>query len=131
MKKTTIHITCSNFWCKLREIKNNWWINHAAKTQFYADTSSYSTSSLQNIEFQYASLHTRFISSYQLQSPLYSVDGQTLFTDKTFILKLLVMKTITALLTHCLRFSDASYPTLNNKKVFFESSQFDFDNLGK
>jgi len=78
VKKAVFRLICSNLQRKLREIQNEWWTNHAEKTQLCADTGDY--------RGFYEALKAVYGPTHHVQSPLRSADGQALFTDKTSIL---------------------------------------------
>ena len=78
VKKAAFRHACSNLQHTLREIQNNWWIDLAERTQLCADTGDY--------RGFYEGLKKVYGPTIQVQSPLRSLDGQKLLTDKESIL---------------------------------------------
>ena len=77
-KKAFFRQVCSTVQRKLREIQNEWWDNLAWKTQMHADFGEYGSF--------YDCLKAVYGPTHQVQSPLRSLDGQDLLTDKASIL---------------------------------------------
>ena len=63
-------------------MQNDWWTGLAERTQWYADMGDMHTF--------YKALKAVYGPSHQIQAPLYSSDGSTLFTDKEAILQRLL-----------------------------------------
>lgn len=78
LKKGAFRLVCGNLQRKLRGIQNDWWTRIAERTQLCTDTRDY--------RGFYETLRAVYGPSYQVQSPLRSPYGQTLFTDKASIL---------------------------------------------
>ena len=77
VRRAAFHLICSILQHKLQEIQNEWWTNHAKRTQQYADLGDYGGF--------YKALKTVYGPTHQVQSPLCSADGQVLFSDKASI----------------------------------------------
>ena len=77
-KKAAFRLACKNLQVRLREMQNTWWNSLATKTQRCADIGDY--------RGFYEGLKVACGPSHQIQSPLRSADGHTLFTDKASIL---------------------------------------------
>ena len=77
-KKAAFRHSCSTLQRELRNLQNKWWIDLADTAQFCADTGA--------IRSFYECLKSVFGPRHMVQSPLRSLDGQTLHTDKTSIL---------------------------------------------
>ena len=77
-RRAAFHLICILFQCKLQEIQNEWWTNLTKRTQQYADRGDY-RGFCKALKAVYGLTHW-------VQSPLHSVDGQVLFTDKGCIL---------------------------------------------
>jgi len=77
-KKAAFRLACRNLQVRLREMQNLWWNSLATRTQWCADTGDY--------KGFYEGLKVACGPSHQIQSPLRSADGHTLFTDKASIM---------------------------------------------
>ena len=78
LKKKAFRCACNNLQRKLRDAKNTWWSELSREIQLYADTGNYR-------KF-YESLKAVYGPSHKTESPLRSLDGSTLLTDKSLIL---------------------------------------------
>ena len=78
LKRKAFRDVCSNLQRKLREIKNTWWSELSSEIQRYADSG--------NFRNFYEALKAVYGPSHKSVSPLRSLDGSMLLTDKTSIL---------------------------------------------
>ena len=78
LKKKAFRCACNNLQRKLRDVKNTWWSELSREIQLYADTGNYR-------KF-YESLKAVYGPSHKTESPLRSLDGSTLLTDRNQIL---------------------------------------------
>ena len=80
--KSAYETPCSTLQAKLRTMQNDWWTGLAERTQQYAD--------MVDMHAFYEALKAVYGPSHQIQAPIHSSDGSTLFTDKEAILQRLL-----------------------------------------